>query len=459
MIVVSHRGPYRFDEADDGSFFARRGAGGVVSALEPLLSDTDDACWIAAAISDADRAAAAAGAATGLGIDLELLTLDQDQHRLHYDVIANAVLWFLHHGMFDRVHTPRFDLAFRDAWDAFVSVNRQFAEAIASRAVPHEIVLVQDYQLCLVPGMVRELRADVRVSHFTHTPFCGPDEIGMLPDDVAAAVCTSLASGPAGFHTARWSEAYHASARAVLGRRATVVPPFIAPLGPDVADLEAVARSAESRAAASNLADLVGERQVIVRSERIEPSKNIVRGFLAFDRLLEARPGLRGRVVFVAMVYPSRQSLPEYVAYAKEIDDVVARVNDRWGTRDWMPILLDDRDDFARTVAGFERYDVLFVNALRDGLNLVAKEGPALNRRDGVLCLSPEVGAYAELGPAVVPVHPYDIEGAAGALDLALAMPLDERETRAARLRALATARSPRDWLADLVSHAGEERH
>jgi trehalose 6-phosphate synthase len=456
MIVVSHRGPYRFDEADDGSFFARRGAGGVVSALAPLLADNDDACWIAAAISDDDRAAAAAGAAAGLGIDLELLALDDDQHRLHYEVIANGVLWFLHHGMFDRVRNPSFNLAFRDAWDAYVAVNHEFAEAVAARATAHEIVLVQDYQLFLVPAMVRALRSDLRVVHFTHTPFCGPDDIGILPDDVAAAICASLTSGPAGFHTARWSEAYLASARAVLGRSARVAPAFAAPLGPDVADLEAVGRSAEARAASSRLADLVGERQVIMRTERIEPSKNIVRGFLAFDRLLEARPGLRGRVVFVAMVYPSRQTLPEYTAYANEMHSVVARVNDRWASREWTPILLDDRDDFARTVAGFERYDVLLVNALRDGLNLVAKEGPALNRRDGVLCLSPEVGAYAELERAVLPVHPYDIEQAAGALDLALAMPLDERATRAAHLRELATARSPRDWLADLVSHAGQ---
>jgi trehalose 6-phosphate synthase len=195
---------------------------------------------------------------------------------------------------------------------------------------------------------------------------------------------------------------------------------------------------------------------VILRTDRIEPTKNIVRGFLAFDRLLEARPGLRGRVVFVAMVYPSREGLPEYLAYGNEVSQAVARVNERWATRDWTPIVLDDRDDFARSVAGLARYDVLLVNPLRDGLNLVAKEGPACNRRDGVLCLSPEAGAYAELEPAVLPVHPYDIEQMANALDVALAMPLDERAARAKRLRALATARTPVDWLRDLVRHAGE---
>jgi trehalose 6-phosphate synthase len=232
--------------------------------------------------------------------------------------------------------------------------------------------------------------------------------------------------------------------------------PFAASLGPDVAALEEVAASADARAAAGNLADAVGDRLVIARTDRIDPSKNIIRGFHAFDRLLEARPGLRGRVVFVAMVYPSRQGLAEYLAYENEVEQAVARVNDRWATRDWVPIVLDDRDDFARSVAGMQRYDVLLVNALRDGMNLVAKEGPVVNRRDGVLCLSPETGAYEELKSAAIAVHPYDIEQCAGALDDALSMPLDERAARATRLRALATMRSPADWLADLVRHAGQ---
>ena len=195
---------------------------------------------------------------------------------------------------------------------------------------------------------------------------------------------------------------------------------------------------------------------MIARTDRIEPSKNIVRGFLAFDRLLEARPGLRGRVVFVAMVYPSRETLAEYLAYASEVQQAVARVNDRWATRDWTPIIFDDRDDFARSVAGLQRYDALLVNPIRDGLNLVAKEGPVLNRRDGLLCLSPEAGAYDEMAPAALAVHPYDIEQCAGVLDTALAMPLDERGVRATKLRELATARTPADWLGDLVRHAGQ---
>ncbi len=456
MIVVSHRGPFQFTRSDDGALVANRGAGGIVSALSPLFAGTSDATWIAAAMSDEDCEAERAGITGGLDIKVRLLDLDQEQHRMHYDVVANGVLWFLHHGMFDRVRRPRFDLRFRDAWDAFVGVNQRFTDAVAETATEGDVVLVQDYQLTLAAGQLRAQRPDLKVVHFTHTPFAGPDDYSLLPTDVGRDLCAALASGPAGFHTRRWAESYRQTARAVLGGGANVNAPFAASLGPDVAALEEVALSPAARSAASTLADAVGDRLVIARTDRIDPSKNIVRGFLAFDRLLEARPGLRGRVVFVAMVYPSRQGLSEYLAYENEVEQAVARVNNRWATADWVPILLDDRDDFARSVAGMQRYDVLLVNSLRDGLNLVAKEGPVVNRRDGLLCLSPETGAYEEMKSAAIAVHPYDIEQCAGALDDALSMPLDERAERAQKLRALAIRRSPADWLADLVSHTGE---
>jgi trehalose 6-phosphate synthase len=402
-----------------------------------------------------DTDAARSGATDQLEVRLDLLDLDAEVHRLHYDVVANGVLWFLHHGLFDRVRHPTFDAGFRDAWDAYVAVNRAFADELAARATDREIVLVQDYQLALVPGQLRRLRPDLRVVHFWHTPFCNADDLALLPDDVAHDLCASLASGPAGFHTRRWADRYFEAACSVTDP-STAIPPFVASLGPDVAALEDVAASPEGRQATSDLADLVGERLVIARSDRIEPSKNIVRGFRAYDRLLEARPGLRGRVVFVAMLYRSREALAEYVAYANDVESIVGEVNERWGRGDWSPILLDDHDDLATSVAALQRCDVLLVNPLRDGLNLVAKEGPACNRRDGVLCLSPEAGAYDELAAAALAVHPYDIEQNAAMLDTALSMPLDERATRAQRLRALATARTPSDWLRDLVSHAGQ---
>jgi trehalose 6-phosphate synthase len=455
MIVVSHRGPYRFEANDDGSFTAERGAGGVASTLGAVLDKRDrDATWVAAALSDDDRTAAESGALDDLDIDLRLIALDPELHAMHYDVVSNGTLWFLFHGLFDRVRWPRFDHRFREAWDAYRTVNAAFAEAAADAAAEGDVVLVNDYQLSLTGAQLRDLRPDLRIVHFTHTPFSGPDDLRVLPAYTAEDLCGALARNPAGFHCARWSRAYHQSARDVLGRRAKIAPTFAASLGPDVDALDAVASSDAAHVAARHLDDAVGDRLVIVRSDRIEPSKNIVRGFLAYDMLLEARPGLRGRVVFVAMLYPSRQTLPEYLTYTNEIEQVVARINDRWGTRDWEPILLDERDDFPRSIAAMQRYDVLLVNPIKDGLNLVAKEGPAVNRRDGLLCLSREAGAYDDLRDAAIPVHPYDLEDAARALDRALATPLDERAAIAPKLRALAIARTPADWLADLVAHA-----
>lgn len=453
MIVVSHRGPVSFTAENGGSFSAQRGAGGVVSGLAPLLSGMG-ATWVAAAISDDDRAAVRAGEAQVPGFDLQLLDLDPRAHGLHYDLVSNATLWPLHHGLFDLVRRPRFDRRFGEAWDAYVAVNEAFAAAVAKGAGEGEVVLVQDYQLALVPGALRRDRPDLRVVHFTHTPFCGPDSIRVLPDAVSAALCASMAAVPAGFHTRRWVRNYEASVREVLGPEAPSAPPFVAPLGPDPDDLAAAAASDETRAAAEIFAELAGDRGVLLRVDRLEPSKNLVRGFAAYDLLLEEHPDWRGRVVFVALAYPSRENLAEYLAYRQEAEQAAARVNERWAAGDWQPVVLDTHDDYPTSVAALCRYDVLVVNPVLDGLNLVAKEGPLLNRRDGVLCLSRGAGAFDELGPAALEVHPYDVLQTAEAMHAALAMPAPERAERAARLRQLASARTPSVWLDDLLAHA-----
>jgi len=362
--------------------------------------------------------------------------------------VSNGVLWFLHHGMFDAVRRPRFDRRFHDAWAGYVEVNERFATAAVEHAVPDDTVLVQDYQLALVPGFIRAARPDLRVAHFTHTPFCGPNSIRVLPTALGEQLTRSMATVPCGFHTNRWARAYDASVHEMLDP--PVPPPtFTASLGPDPDALHAVAQSPASHAAAAELDAVVGDRRVILRIDRIDPSKNIVRGFAAYDRLLDAHPEWRGGVVFVAMLNASREGLPEYLAYRQEVEQAAEAVNARWARADWTPVVVDARDDFPRSVAGLARYDVLLVNPIKDGLNLVAKEGPLVNRRDGVLCLSPEAGAFDELGSAAVPVHPYDVEQAAHALHDALVMDADERAERAKRLRDLAAARTPRDWLAD----------
>jgi trehalose 6-phosphate synthase len=458
MLVVSNRGPYRFERGPDGSFVPRPGAGGVASALTPLLQGLPEpTTWVAGALSADDRAAAAAGAADGVlldGVLLELVDVEPRLGRLYYDVVSNATLWFLHHGLFDLPRRPRFDHRWREAWAAYIEVNEGFAQRAAAVAADGDVVLVHDYQLSLVPGVLRAIRPDLRIVHFSHTPFCEPGSIRVLPHDVAFALFSSMATVPCGFHTARWARAYEASAGAVLGPDAALAGAFAAPLAPDAPALHAVAASPESLAAAAELDELIGDRALLLRTDRIEPAKNVVRGFLAYDRLLELHPEWRERVVFVAMLNASREGLAEYLAYHQEVRQAAEQVNRRWATGGWLPVVLDERDDFARSVAGLGRYDVLLVNSLKDGMNLVAKEGPLLNRRDGVVCLSTEAGAYDELYDAVLAVHPYDIDQGADVLHRALAMPRDERAALASRLRGLAGARTTRDWLDDLVRQA-----
>lgn len=450
MIVASHRGPERFERTGDG-FERHRGGGGVISALRPLLAGTDTK-WVAAAIGDDDRAAVEAGAAVSDDFDLHLLALDPRAHHLHYQLVSNSVLWFLHHGLFDLPRRPTFDPRFTEAWEAYREVNRAFADEIADGAADGDVVLVQDYHLALVPEMLARRRHDLRVVYFQHTPHCGPNSIGVLPSAVAAEMLASTTVCPAGFHTPRWMRAYRACVELVLGSSPVSRPTFVAPLGIDPEALERNSSSPECLAEGHALDAVIGDRQAIVRVDRIDPSKNIVRGFLAYDLLLERHPEWRRRVVFLALLYPSREALPEYLAYRQEVEHAVERVNARWATADWQPVVLDPDDVYPRSLAGLRRYDVLLVNAVKDGLNLVAKEGPYLNARDGVLALSRETGAFDELHEAALEVHPFDVAQAAEVLHEALGMGAEERKRRAARLRELAAARTSRHWLDDLLA-------
>ncbi|MDA8391497.1 MAG: trehalose-6-phosphate synthase [Actinomycetota bacterium] len=454
LVVLSNRGPLSWSRDADGRLSARRGGGGLVSGLAPLVSDSG-ALWIAAAMSEADRQASREGLTEAEGIRTHLVDLDPATYRMAYDVVANAVLWFLYHGLFDLTRRPRFEQGWRKAWDAYRDYNAAFAEA-AVKAAPHgATVLVQDYHLALVPKRLSELRPDLRAVHFSHTPFAEPGSFAVLPDRMAVDVLEGMSAAVAcGFHDRRWADRFDACCEAVLGRPART---FVSSLGPDVEDLRKVAASEQAVQAGRALEEQLAGRRLVVRVDRIEPSKNILRGLLAFDRLLETHAELVGRVVMLALAYPSREGLAEYLAYRAELETLASDVNLRWATDSWRPVELELGDDFPRSVAALERYDVLLVNPIRDGLNLVAKEGPALNRTDGVVVLSREAGVWPELRDAVLTINPFDVEATSEQLARALAMGDEERARLAEQGRRLATARSPAHWLADQMAAAAEE--
>ena len=449
LVLVSNRGPVSFTLDEDGVPRAKRGAGGLVSGLAPLVAGTGTR-WIAAAMSDGDRSVAGAGPTEAEGFHVHLLALDPDEFRAAYDVVGNATLWFLHHGLFDLARRPRFDTRFASAWAAYREVNQAFADAVVDDAPDGATVLVQDYHLALMGPMLRARRPDLRTVHFTHTPFAGPDQLRVLPDAVATELLEGMAGfGACGFHTRRWADAFEACCREILGATTRT---FVSPLATDPADIRAVADSPACQAAFDEIDAEAGERALVVRVDRIELSKNLLRGFLAFDDLLDRYPRWQGRVVFAAFLYPSREGLAEYLAYRQEVESLVARVNARWATAGWTPIVLSTTDDHPRSVAALRRFDVLLVNPIRDGLNLVATEGALVNERDGLVLLSPEAGAWAELEGAVRRVHPYDVSGTADALAAALDATPDERASEAAELRRRAGLRTPADWLDDQLA-------
>jgi trehalose 6-phosphate synthase len=452
VVVVSNRGPLSFRRDAAGEVEATRGAGGLVSGLGPLVAGTG-ALWVAAAMGEGDRAAAAAGVVDALDFRVRLVEVDPHLYGLAYDMISNQVLWFVHHGLYDLPREPAFGPDLRDAWQAYRRVNRAFADAVADIAPQGAVVLVQDYHLGLMGLALAEQRPDLDAVHFSHTPFATPTWLRVLPDHIAAELLSGLAAHRAcGFHSQRWADDFTACCREVL---ALAPHTFVSPLAADADDVRGAAASAECDAALAEIEVEVGDRLVVARVDRIELSKNLLRGFQAFDNLLERRPEWRGRVVFLASVYPSRTGVPAYIEYQQDVEALVEHINERWAGPDWTPILYDTRDDYPRSVAVLRRADVVLVNAIRDGLNLVAKEAAIVNERDAVLCLSPEAGVWDEVGSAAVAVHPYDVAGTADALDHALRMPRGERAERAAHLRELSVARRPADWLADQVAAAG----
>jgi trehalose 6-phosphate synthase len=439
LIVVSNRGPVSYDRDEHGNRIERRGAGGLVTALRGLL-DRADVTWIASAITDEDRVVAAEGGT--------LVAHDPDAYRMYYEVVANPMLWFLQHGLWNPPRTPVIDHAFHRAWtEGYVRVNRSFADAVIAQldTRPDATVFFHDYHLYLAPRMVREARPNAHLMHFVHIPW--PVEWSILPYQLRHAIHDGLlANDVVSFHTARWCRNFERSCRDVCG---DVSGTLFAHHGIsiDVGEFERLASSDAVRAEESTLPR---PEKLIVRVDRADPSKNIVRGFTAMGVLLDEHPEWRGRVRMLARLDPSRESIPEYAGYREDIEREVAAVNARYADA----IELELADAFPRSVAAYKQFDVLFVNAVFDGMNLVAKEGPLVNERNGVLVLSENAGAHEELGEWALTVNPYDVYDQAEALHAALSLDEGERRRRSDAIRGHVRRHDVGAWLDGLLQDA-----
>jgi trehalose 6-phosphate synthase len=457
LIVASNRGPLTVVAQEDDDDEIRRGGGGLVSGMQAALSATQDAVWVCAALNDRERTLARQAPGGRLAqldrvaealrgeFDVHMLPIDAQTFRAAYNGIANSTLWFVLHQLFDLPTQPVFDAGWRRQWAAYVRYNQAFADAIAEDAADGAAVMVQDYHLFLLPRMLRRARPDLRIGFFTHTPWVPPDYFTTLPDDVGYEIVDGiLGADVVGFHTQRWADQFAETAQAVCGAKADGVRVF--PLGTDPEEMQRLGGRRIVDSALRVLDDVVGDRLVIGRVDRTELSKNVYRGLLSYRELLRRRPEWRGKVVHCVYDNPSREDLPAYREYTATLERLAAEIDDEFSTDDWTAIVLEIQDDYPAALAALRRTDVVFINSVRDGMNLVVLEALLLSERDPAVVISREMGAAELLGDDAIIVNPFDVTAGAEALHAALLMSKDERRRRAERMREAAVRLPPADW-------------
>ena len=472
LIVVSNRGPVTFhpaagEDADEDELTYEYGKGGLVTALTGLCHYAD-VTWIATADTEADLTwKQGTVPMDGDEIHIKFVKAEPTAYDRYYSVIANPLLWFLQHSMWDVPRAPVINQKTWQAWEqGYVEVNRRFAETIAEVVREMDtppLVMLQDYHLYLTAKFLREElggECEVTIMHFVHIPWPGPEYWRILPPTMRTAILEGLCSVDIlGLQTRQdkmnflrtcrsllpQAEARFKRARVWYENHATHVRYF--PISIDVESLLETAKSEAVAAERKRLESLIGDNQLILRIERIEPSKNVVRGFQAFEELLELHPTHRGNVKFLALLVPSRLGVDEYENYLEEIMAVAGHINANYGTRDWEPIRILIGHNYQRGVAAMQLYDVLLVNAIADGMNLVAKEGPMVNEKDGVLILSERTGAREQLESGALVISPCDIYATAEALHQALTTPKEDRHPDAEHLRWLIEREDISVWL------------
>lgn len=478
LVVAANRGPVSFHDDPSGEPVVTRGPGGLVTVLTEVLRH-HPGTWVAAALSDAERRLAAADRAVEVALDGEeyrvrYVAPSPEEYHKYYNIVANPMLWFIQHYLWDLGRHPDIRAEEVDAWsNGYLPVNARFARAVidevrgGSGGDPRPggggdgddaLVLLHDYQLYCVAPDVRAACPGAFLHQFVHIPWPQSDYWRVLPTQIREAVFRGLLGNDVvAFHTRHYVSNFLRccadllefevdEARGVVRYDGREVWVRAYPVSIDPASLRVAADSRRAYAAETELRRRRREF-LLLRVDRLDLSKNIIRGFVALDRFLELHPEFRERLTFLALLQPSREDVEEYVTYRERVERVVADVNTRHGTTDWMPIDLRIQDDFPVTLAAYAQYDVLLVNAISDGMNLVAKEGPTLNRRDGVLVLSEYAGAFEELGAFALGVNPFDIEGQAEALHRALTMSADERASRAAMLVRVVEENSVEKWV------------
>lgn len=466
IILVSNRGPVEFRQNEAGEVETCRGGGGLVTAMTTISEETR-AVWISAAMTDVERLMARKASTVGFPEDnplyhVRLVDIPEVTYNRYYNIISNPLLWFIHHYIWNLTKDPSITAEVHRAWnDGYVSANKLFAQVAAEESRKHKnpIIMLQDYHLFVAAKYIRELTDEPFLFHFTHIPWAEPDYLSILPRNIRDELMEGMLSNDLiAFQSRRYTDNFLRCCEKLMGCRVDKRKEAVLwqgrevyvrtyPISIDHNNFQKISESEEVLNYEAGFIDENKDMRVIVRSDRSDPSKNIIRGFRAFEILLSKHPELIGRVKFLALLYPTRESIKEYKEYRLEIEASVDAINKRYGTDDWTPIFLRLQDNYPESIAALKQYDVLLVNPIFDGMNLVSKEGALVNRRNGVLVLSENAGACEELAGASLVVNPFDVEGTADAMFKAISMPAHERKVRWDYLKEIITENNSTKWL------------
>jgi trehalose 6-phosphate synthase len=462
LVLVSNRGPATFQDGE-----ARRGGGGLVTALQGLVHHRQ-AVWVASAMSDEDAQMSERHGGRSFEVEVEgftyrvrLVTSDPEAYDRFYNVVANPMLWFIQHYLWDLSNAPDIRRAEVDAYEhGYRAVNQDLARAVLDEVKDHDeaVVMLHDYHLYTAPQDIRRERPDLFLHHFVHIPWTQPDAWRVLPADIREDLYEGILSNDIiAFHTRSYRRNFLLCCRDLFDLEVDEETGVVRFEGRDVwvrsyplpISAETFHRTAQRPAVHQYEREILRRRRehLILRVDRADLSKNVLRGFTAFDLFLEQHPEFHEQVTFIAHLIPSRQDVPEYAEYLERIEALVAVVNHRHGTTDWMPIELRLRENLEEAISAYKHYDLLMVNAMFDGMNLIAKEGPLVNERNGVSLLSENTGAHEELAEFALSVNPFDVQEQADAIHRALTMSAEERSWRAQGLKRIVTSRHPGDWV------------
>jgi trehalose 6-phosphate synthase len=460
LFVCSHRGPF-LHELVNGKVIPRMGSGGVVTALSALLAG-QDVSWLASALTDVDRRVARGEFDVDYGDQprAHLIDTPPETHRRYYDDACNTTLGLLFHGLVDLAHTPSFDARFRAGWAAYQEINGLYADHIVRHAGSRP-VLVEDYHMMLVGDEVRKRapKGIGPIAYFHHIAWCDPAYFSVLPEPIRREILSKVLSyDTVGFHSRRWADAFLACCDTFLPEsnceedrvkwQGREVPIVVSPAQVDAVYLRRVLASGQAEQWRRRLRRRLDGRRALVRVDRVDLWKNLLRGFRAYESVVRDH-GVED-LAFVALVSRSRLHLPEYRDYLaacqREVRRVNRALNPGGGGGPIYFLLARAHNDHGRALAGLELADATLVNATSDGLNLVAKESVIASGGRGGLVLSENTGVYDQIGRWAYGINPFDVDETAAAIVCALDKG-SERSERERQMLAAVESDLPERWL------------